>query len=186
MNNTVLHEIVWLFDMFRDETCGEIIPIPVHCLQAAYLAEKEGAPASLIAACLLHDIDLLLALLRGGDMLKNIEAMHGVLGAKYLEPHFAPEVTEPVRLHVPAKGYWAAQDETYRDRLSEASQKSLVHQGGVFDEAHMSAFRQEKYWHVAVQVRGWDDRAKVPDMETPPLRYFIQTYLTLSHVWKGG
>ena len=101
-----------------------------HALQAAAIAEASGASPALITAALLHDIGHLTdpefepALQRGEDR------WHEDLGADYLAGLFGPDVTEPVRLHVPAKRYLCAVDPDYAARLSPTSVKTLGLQGG--------------------------------------------------------
>src|SRR5271170_349418 len=44
-----------------------------------------------------------------------------LVGARWLAQRFSAEVSEPVRLHVPAKRYLCATDSDYLSRLSRAS-----------------------------------------------------------------
>lgn len=143
-----------------------------HALQAAAIAEASSASAALITAALLHDIGHLTdpefepALQRGEDR------WHEDLGADYLAGLFGPEVTEPIRLHVPAKRYLCAVDPDYAARLSPTSVKTLAMQGGAFDAAGAREFIARPHAREAVQVRRWDDMAKDPDMPTPNLAHF--------------
>jgi len=143
-----------------------------HALQAAAIAETSGALPSLITAALLHDIGHLAdpefepALQRGEDR------WHEDLGADYLAPLFGPEVTEPIRLHVPAKRYLCAVDPEYAAKLSPTSVKTLAMQGGAFDAAGAREFIARPHAREAVQVRRWDDMAKDPTMSTPTLAHF--------------
>ena len=98
---------------------GEPVPIGEHMLQAGALAEAAGAGDPLVAAALLHDIGHLLGeALRGGEggsspPASTDEDRHGEAGARWLTRWFGDAVTEPVRLHVPAKRYLCAADAGY-------------------------------------------------------------------------
>jgi phosphonate degradation associated HDIG domain protein len=164
-----------IFDML--ETAGsarygqEAVNQRQHALQCAALAEAEKAGAALIAAALLHDIGHLLhgdetAALRGLDM------AHEELGNAWLAAHFGPEVCDPVRLHVDAKRYLCHANPDYFATLSPASVRSLELQGGAFSPAEADAFLERPHARQAVRLRLWDDRAKDPDLETPPLAHF--------------
>ena len=64
MSNThhpVTREVLQLFQLHGGSRYGgENVSQLEHALQAAYFAEKDGAPATLVAAALLHDIGHLL------------------------------------------------------------------------------------------------------------------------------
>jgi predicted HD phosphohydrolase len=78
-----------------------------------------------------------------------------------------------VALHVDAKRYLCATRPGYHDALSDDSKRSLVLQGGVFDEAACAVFIARPGATDAVRVRVWDDLAKSPDAVTPPLDHFL-------------
>src|SRR5260370_854784 len=81
---------------------GEPVSQTEHALQAARAAEHSGAGASLIAAALLHDLGPLLAA-EPDPAQTSVDHAHEERGARWLEQHFGPAVTAPVRLHVAAK-----------------------------------------------------------------------------------
>jgi predicted HD phosphohydrolase len=81
-------------------------------------------------------------------------------------------VCDPVRLHVDAKRYLCAIDRDYLRQLSPASARSLHLQGGPFEEDELFAFEREPYHREAVQLRRWDDRAKIPRLEVPALAHY--------------
>ena len=85
---------------------------------------------------------------------------------------FGPEVSEPVRLHVPAKRYLCATENQYWDRLSIVSKRSLEIQGGPFSDHDAAAFIEQPFAPEAVRVRRWDDLAKVPGRTVPELDYY--------------
>jgi predicted HD phosphohydrolase len=75
----------------------------------------------------------------------------------------------PIRLHVAAKRYLCATDSEYIGRLSRPSLDSLALQGGPMSPAEVAAFERLPKWDHAVLLRAWDDEAKVPGLEVPPL-----------------
>jgi predicted HD phosphohydrolase len=82
-------------------------------------------------------------------------------------------VTEPIRLHVQAKRYLVSVDAAYFLGLSPASVHSLQLQGGPMSKAESQAFERLPFAREAVQLRRWDDLAKVPGHATPPLDYYL-------------
>ena len=144
---------------------GEPVPIGEHMLQAGALAEAAGAEGALVAAALLHDIGHLL----GED---SDEDRHGETGANWLSQWFGAAVTEPVRLHVPAKRYLCAADAEYFGLLSAESVRTLSLQGGPMTAAEVTAFEARRYYRDAVSVRRWDDQAKDPAATAPRFTHF--------------
>jgi gamma-butyrobetaine dioxygenase len=138
---------------------GEPVPIGEHMLQAGALAEAAGAEGALVAAALLHDIGHLLG--------EEDEDRHGQAGANWLSQWFGDAVTEPVRLHVPAKRYLCAADAGYFGLLSAESVRTLSLQGGPMTTGEVAAFEALPFSRAAVAVRRWDDQAK-DTMVTPP------------------
>ena len=82
---------------------GESVSQLEHALQAAFFAERQGASANLIAAALLHDVGHLLHALPDDAPSQGVDDAHEELAARWLADRFAPEVCEPVRMHVLAK-----------------------------------------------------------------------------------
>jgi hypothetical protein len=84
---------------------GERVSMLEHGLQAAHFAKVLGAPDTLVIAALLHDVGHLLEAVPEAIEDWISDARHEVSGARWLAQRFAPAVSEPVRLHVPAKRY---------------------------------------------------------------------------------
>ncbi len=146
---------------------GEDVSQEEHALQAAELAEREGAPDSLVVAALLHDVG---HLLDGQDedlAVRGVDGRHEEAGCAWLSRHFGPEVTEPIRLHVAAKRYLCAVDPSYLSGLSPASRLSLQLQGGPMTPGEVAEFEGNAYYRDAVRLRHWDDTAKVPGLAVP-------------------
>jgi len=144
-----------------------------HALQAAWQAERDGKPASLITASLLHDIGHLVHDLGDNPAAEGIDDQHEEVGQQWLTAMFGPEVTEPVRLHVAAKRYLCAAEPDYFAKLSADSVLSLKLQGGPMSPTEMTAFEANAFAQDAVQLRRYDEGAKVKGLETPPVAHFL-------------
>ncbi|MEM7171106.1 MAG: HD family phosphohydrolase [Pseudomonadota bacterium] len=151
-----------------------------HALQAAWQARESGACAALVIAALFHDIGhLLVDEHKGqGDFLSQ-DLCHERVGANWLATLFPAAVSEPVRLHVPAKRWLCAGEAGYVKRLSLASQRSLQIQGGPMSPAEKAAFEKEPHWKEAVQLRLWDDEAKVTGRQVPGFDDYLAPCATL-------
>jgi predicted HD phosphohydrolase len=66
-----------------------------------------------------------------------------------------------------------AVDELDAQQLSPASAQSLALQGGPMSDAEAAAFIESPYATDAVALRVWDDEAKCPGLEVPPLETYI-------------
>ncbi len=151
---------------------GESVSQTEHALQAANLAEREGAPDRLVVAALLHDMGHLLDG-QGEDLAqRGVDGRHEEAGCDWLAQHFGPEVTEPVRLHVAAKRYLCAVSPTYLKGLSPASCQSLSLQGGAMNDHERVEFERNPSHRDAVRLRHWDDAAKVPGLNVPGLEHY--------------
>jgi gamma-butyrobetaine dioxygenase len=151
---------------------GEAVSQTEHALQAAHLAERDGAADAAVVAALLHDVGHLLGRLPEDLAGRGIDGRHECAGAAWLARLFGPEVREPVRLHVPAKRYLCATEPAYLASLSPASLRSLGLQGGPLGPAEVAAFERQPHWQVAVRLRRWDDAAKVPGFAVPGLAHY--------------
>jgi phosphonate degradation associated HDIG domain protein len=175
----------YLLQLFKERGGAAYLGEPVsqteHALQTAWAAERAGAGSALIAAALLHDVGHLLHDLPEDCALAGIDDSHESRGAHWLERHFGPEVTQPVRLHVPAKRFLCATEPPYLSLLSEASLRSLQLQGGAFSAQAAARFRCTSHAEAAVALRRFDDQAKVPGLLTPDLEHF-RAYLEGTHV----
>jgi phosphonate degradation associated HDIG domain protein len=170
---SVVDRIFVLFAQRGEEAYfGEPVSQKEHALQAAYQAEQEGAPDSLVVAALLHDSGHLLHGLSEAIADQGVDGRHEAVGEAWLARHFSAEITEPVRLHVAAKRYLCAVDPTYREQLSPASIRSLALQGGPMSEAEVKAFDRNPHGQAALRLRRWDDLAKVPDLAVPGLEHY--------------
>lgn len=172
--NTCQEAVARLFHCRGDSQYGgEAVSQLEHALQAATLAEAEGASAALIAAALLHDVGHLLHNLPDDAPEHDVDDRHEELAARWLARYFGPNVVEPVRLHVQAKRCLSAIDPHYGAALSEPSRVSLRLQGGPMTADEVAAFQASPHYDAALRLRRWDDRAKIVGWQTPSLEHFL-------------
>jgi len=136
---------------------GENLSIRDHQLQAAELALEQGHDATIIAACLLHDI---------GWALPEDARGHEHSGADFLAEIFGPSIADPVRLHVMAKRFLVTEFPDYRACLSQASLDTLARQGGPLTTEEARQFSKAPGFDAAILVRRIDDEAKMVDKPT--------------------
>ena len=78
----------------------------------------------------------------------------------WLGPRASKKVAWLVEAHVPAKVFLVSSDPAYLRTLSPASVSSLGYQRT--DEADLTPWASHRWWPEALQLRRWDDAAKVP------------------------
>ncbi|HEX2013222.1 MAG TPA: phosphonate degradation HD-domain oxygenase [Roseateles sp.] len=153
---------------------GEPVTQLEHALQSALLAEASGADDELITAALLHDLGHLL-----GETTVDTPSLHGIDDLHqykvipFLRGLFSERVLQAIAGHVDAKRWLCAERPDYHAGLSEDSRRSLLLQGGVFTPEQAAAFITRPYAQDAVRLRLWDDLAKQPALETPPLAHYL-------------
>ena len=156
-----------------EQYSGEPVTQQEHALQTAARAEAAGADDELITACLLHDLGHLLHELGTTPTLRGLDDHHQHAALPLLRGLFSPRVLGAIALHVDAKRYLCATRAGYEAALSADSQRSLVLQGGVHTATQAAAFITRPGAGDAVQLRQWDDLAKVQAATTPPLAHFL-------------
>jgi [1-hydroxy-2-(trimethylamino)ethyl]phosphonate dioxygenase len=159
---------------------GEAVSMTEHGLQAAHFAELAGAPETVVAAALLHDIGHLIATVPDDIADWTVDARHEATGARWLDKWFGPDVADPVRLHVRAKRYLCTTDPTYFSQLSPASVLTLKLQGGLLSAAEVVSFEAEPGYRDAVVVRRCDDRGKVAGLATRRLEEYRELLRSLA------
>ena len=144
-----------------DEPVDEL----AHALQCATNALSAGASPELVAAALLHDI---------GRTLQARAAFpglpHEIAGFRWVAPRTSVKVAWLVGAHVPAKVYLVEHDPGYFSTLSEESVHSLRHQRN--ERSHhppLEELAAHPWWPEALDLRRWDDAAKVPGAEVASL-----------------
>ena len=169
-------KVVTLFDYmerrgqsFYDESVTQL----EHACQCANQAQLYGGSTTQVTSALLHDMGhfLLDEHNAENDFLEE-DQNHEEIGANYLEPFFPEVVTTPIRLHVPAKRYLCTTDASYYEGLSEASKRSFRLQGGGMSDEERAAFECIPHYQDALQLRRWDDLAKVKGLEIPAINTY--------------
>jgi len=179
------------------EYAGEKVSQLEHMVQAAQLAEEQGYDEEVILAALLHDIGHILDA-DGTDGLRSREAAkgdgtksasreemdgfgivdHEALGAEFLrEKGFSKKIARLVESHVEAKRYLTVKDPAYYNQLSEASKKTLEYQGGPMTVEEAEAFEQYPLFALIIQMRKWDEQAKIQQKPLPDLDHYRQMIL---------
>jgi len=170
----MIDELIALFGTFGVEKYDENISQAEHALQCALLAQQADATDELVAAALLHDVGHLLQLQSNkGKADFSFDDLHENLGANFLSSTFGPNVTQPIALHVQAKRYLCSVIPSYEAELSEGSRRSLELQGGPMGATELAEFSQSEYFEDAVNIRTWDDLAKVENIISAQFADFI-------------
>ena len=139
---------------------------------------KPARLPALVTAALLHDLGHLLNDQGETPTLRGVDDLHQYAALPFLRALFGENVLAPIRLHVDAKRYLCATRAGYFDALSFDSKRSLALQGGIFTPEQAAAFIAQPYAQDAVDVRLWDDLAKLADAPTPPLAHFVEVLET--------
>jgi phosphonate degradation associated HDIG domain protein len=164
---TTTDEVLTLFASRGTEAYfGECVSMTAHCLQAAHFAEAAGAPPALILAALLHDVGHLIDDVPADLADWHQDRRHEEIGSRWLAQRFPPEVSEPVRLHVPAKRYLCVTDAQYVSTLSPASLVTLALQGGPMTALEVAQFETQRFHRDAIRLRQWDDEGKLAGLAT--------------------
>ena len=169
---SIVDEIVTLYERRGLASYGEGVTMVEHALQAGWLARAAGASEALVVAALLHDIGHLLHDLPEDIAEDGIDTGHEMLASAWLSQHFPAAVSEPVRLHVDAKRYLCAVEPGYEAALSDASRLSLKLQGGAFGPDEARSFAARPHAEEAIQIRRWDDEAKIVGRASPGFANF--------------
>ena len=175
-----LDQILSLYEKHGKETyIGEPVSFLQHSLQCGTLAERSKMPIPIIIGAFFHDIGHLIGFELGCAQLVGPDGVvlgtvdHESLGANCLDKlGFPKTVTDVIRYHVDAKRYKVSKDPNYLDNVSPASIDTLKLQGGPMSKDEMAKFALLPNLDVILAVRSFDEAAKDPAMETPPLSYF--------------
>jgi phosphonate degradation associated HDIG domain protein len=165
---SVVDEIVALFgEGGSGAYFGERVTQLQHALQSAHCAVQAHADDELVVAALLHDVGHLL----GGNLHAEIGVIdHDSSCVEWLRARgFSERLIALVSGHVAAKRYLVATRPEYRERLSEASTKTLALQGGAMSDEEARAFAASPYFRDLLRLRSWDEAAKDPEAVVPGL-----------------
>ena len=141
-----------------------------HARQIGAHAMVAGADACTIAGAFLHDLGHLCPPNRssrhtGG----SIDRAHEAVGAQFAGYWFGEDVVAPIRLHVAAKRYLCAVEPDYLSKLSPASMRRLVVQGGPMGDSEARSFEREPHADAAIRLRRWDEQSNEPNAPAPTL-----------------
>ena len=179
-NNTLDKTIDFIFSYYEKfgnrDYIGEPVSQTEHMVQAAMLAENDNQNKSIILAALFHDIGHLVAF----DEETPFETMddvgikdHEKVGAIFLRklnvPYPIPELIEG---HVQAKRYLTFKNKDYYNKLSDASRKTLLHQGGPMTQEEAAIFELNKLHNTMIKLRGYDEKAKEINVKINDLNYY--------------
>lgn len=163
---------------------GESLTIAEHMLQSAKLAADAKSSTDIVVAALLHDVGHYTHEFPDNAADLGIDSHHDEAGAAVLQPWFPASVVDCVRYHVDAKRYLCATEPDYYDRLSDASKHSLALQGGPMSDDEVAVFAQKDNLEAILNVRRWDDEAKVPGLDAgtfndylPQIRQVVESHL---------
>lgn len=157
---------------------GEPVSQLEHALQCAHLAKEAQACDEAILAALFHDIGHLCDS-PDADRSEQFGVInHSFVGADFLRAYGMSEmVCQLVLGHVQAKRYLTAKDPSYYAKLSEASKATLLLQGGPMPNAELLDFEADPLFETKIQMRFWDEQAKVPYLVVPELSAYRELLL---------
>jgi phosphonate degradation associated HDIG domain protein len=174
---SILNEV---FDLYEKHGAADYIGEPVsqleHMSQAAELAIEQGFDDEVVVAAFFHDIGHLCVPRTAENDLHGLGTVsHEKIGANFLrEKGFPERVALLVENHVQAKRYLTHKHPEYLARLSDASIKTLAYQGGSMTAEEALRFERDPLFKEYVQMRLWDEEAKLPHRPVLPLQNIRQ------------
>ena len=98
-----------------------------------------------------------------------------MVGATYLRMRgFSEKVAHVVEGHVLAKRYLCYAEPDYHAKLSRGSVFTLGFQGGPMSADEARRFRADPLFETCVSMRRWDEGAKRPGWDVPPLAHYVR------------
>lgn len=139
---------------------GENMTQIEHALQCAYYAKQKNYDKDIIIAALLHDIGHIIP--QDNETMANLGVLrHENKGAEFLKKlNYSDKICSLVRNHVDAKRYLCTKNDSYTNKLSDASLKTIKYQGGLMTNKELLIFEQNKYFEESLQIRYLDDMGK--------------------------
>lgn len=171
----IADEIIHLYTLYGgEEYSGEKVSQLEHMVQAAQLARAQGFNDEVVLAAFLHDVGHIAEKHTETNSMSNYGIKdHEAIGAAYLSDlGFSSTLTRLVASHVAAKRYLTLREPGYYEKLSEASKKTLEYQGGPMSEDEADLFEEDGLFREIVQMRRWDEEAKIEHLPIPPLTVF--------------
>jgi phosphonate degradation associated HDIG domain protein len=171
----ITEEIMQYYEKNGGEAyAGEKLSQLEHMVQAAQLAEAQDMDEEVILAAFLHDIGHLCEEGRGDNEMDGFGIKdHEEIGAEFLGKRgFSKKIIRLVKSHVEAKRYLTYKNPEYYNQLSEASKKTLEFQGGRMSKEEAEAFEHYPLFNLIIQMRTWDEQAKIQDKDLPDLSHY--------------
>lgn len=168
----IAEEIIGLYQQHGGaEYAGEPVTQLEHMVQSAQLAEQQGYDEEVILAAFLHDIGHICVSAQGDNEMDGYGIKdHEEVGGEFLrEKGFSKRLIRLVEAHVEAKRYLTLKSPDYYERLSDASKKTLEYQGGRMSEEEAAAFEQHPLFDLIINMRRWDEEAKIEAVPVPDL-----------------
>lgn len=191
MNNeklmAVADEILDLYILYgAADYIGEPVSQLEHMCQAAMIAEEEEADEEMVLAAFLHDIGHLFEFIQPVTSMSGVGVVdHEKLAEDYLlGKGFSSRVSKLVKSHVDAKRYLTFRYPEYFLQLSDASKETLKHQGGIMTEDEATVFEQDPLFKDYLQMRNWDDRAKIQNTPLKDIQYYKE--MVVRHLIKNN
>lgn len=162
-----------------EEYAGEKVTQLEHMVQAAQLAEEQGYDHEVILAAFLHDIGHICETGHGDNEMDGFGIKdHEEIGAEFLQQKgFSKKIVRLVESHVEAKRYLTYKYPEYYEQLSEASKRTLGYQGGRMSKEEAEAFEKYPLFNLIIQMRQWDEQAKIEHKPLPDLDRYRQMIL---------
>lgn len=175
--DSAVEEIISLYnDYGNSDYIGESITQTDHALQSGYHAIRSSQDDTVIIASLLHDIGHLVGLKYNYEMMNNCLGIykHESIGGNYLRQlHMNNTVCDLVEQHVNAKRYLCYKNLYYYNKLSDASRRTLMYQGGIMSIYEATEFENNQYKDTILLMRTFDEAAKEVDMTVPDIISYI-------------
>jgi phosphonate degradation associated HDIG domain protein len=171
----IVEEIFSLYEQHGEsDYIGEPVTQLEHMCQAAELAEEEGYDDEVILAAFFHDIGHLCEFIMPVENMEGVGVLdHESIGQDFLESRgFSKRISKLVRSHVEAKRFLTFKFPDYYSKLSEASKKTLEHQGGRMDAVEAVSFETDPMFNDYIKMRTWDDMAKIVGRQLPSLQKY--------------
>ncbi len=182
-------EIIALYERFgHEDYIGEPVSQLEHMCQCAQLAAAAGHDEEVILAAFFHDLGHLLEHVMPVEHMDGFGVVdHEKLGAVYLQQKgFSPTVGKLVAAHVAAKRFLTFKYPDYYQQLSEASKRTLEFQGGVMSANEAVAFEADPLHELYIQLRKWDEAAKLEQVPLPSLELYREMITTHLNAQPGS
>jgi predicted HD phosphohydrolase len=178
--------ILAIFDKYGEtDYIGEPISVLSHSIQAANVARNtDPSDKELIIAALLHDIGHAVGMEAGQEM--EMEGCgvtdHEFIGERFTASlGFSSRVQKLIRSHVSAKRYLCYKDESYYNKLTDASKTTLRYQGGPMNAEEAFDFEKDEDFEKMLLMRNFDETAKDVNAIVPSLDFYVPMIDELSN-----